>query len=364
MRRYPIRILLFNLATDADDPILAFATGWIRELAERTEWIDVLTMRKGRFDMPSNVRVYSLGKEHGHSEPRRALAFYRILNHLLSSTQYDICFAHMIPVFAVMAWPLLRARRIPLVTWYAHRDRGQLLRGAERVSTCMVTSLPSAYPSGGKRAIAIGQGIDTELFAPGPDGPQEPATVLCAGRLSEIKNHHTLLQATAILMARLGPVFRVEIVGGEPGDNRAYRRTLAQQLAALDLEQVVTLTGVVHFESLPDWYRRCRVHVNLTPTGFGDKVVLESMACARPCIVANEGFRETLGIYAERLYFRYGDARDLADKIQDVLTLPDNQWELMGRYLRDQVLRLHSLDDLVERLLRVFDEASSEKARR
>jgi glycosyltransferase involved in cell wall biosynthesis len=95
--------------------------------------------------------------------------------------------------------------------------------------------------------------------------------------------------------------------------------------------------------------------VNLTPTGSGDKVVWEAMACARPCLVANEGFRETLGDYSDILFFRYNDSVNLASKLELMLNLPFPEHEFIGQYLRERVIQLHSLDKLVTRLIDVFD---------
>ena len=95
LERYSIgatrRLLLFNLATDADDPILGFTHDWIRSLAARVERVDVVTMWAGRLDVPRNVRVHSVGKELGHSEPRRAVELYRIFARLGWLRGYDAC---------------------------------------------------------------------------------------------------------------------------------------------------------------------------------------------------------------------------------------------------------------------------------
>ena len=85
-----MHLLMFNLATDADDPILGFASGWIAALAKRVEVVHVITMRAGRVDVPGNVRVYSVGKEKGYSEPRRAAEFYRHLIRVLRRDHIDV----------------------------------------------------------------------------------------------------------------------------------------------------------------------------------------------------------------------------------------------------------------------------------
>src|SRR5438270_12504303 len=123
-----MRLLLFNLATDADDPILGFTTRWICALAEQVEFVRVITMRAGRLEVPGNVRVYSVGKEKGYSEPRRVVEFYRILARILRQHNIDVCFSHMIPLFTVLGGPILKAKRIPIVTWYAHPKVTRILK--------------------------------------------------------------------------------------------------------------------------------------------------------------------------------------------------------------------------------------------
>ncbi len=83
-----MRLLLFNLATDADDPLLGFTTFWIRAIARRVTSIHVITMRSGRCDLPDNVTLYSVGKEKGYSEPRRVLEFFRHLFSILGHRHY------------------------------------------------------------------------------------------------------------------------------------------------------------------------------------------------------------------------------------------------------------------------------------
>jgi glycosyltransferase involved in cell wall biosynthesis len=129
---------------------------------------------------------------------------------------------------------------------------------------------------------------------------------------------------------------------------------LHQLVEELNLQDIVSFHPPVPQRALPNWYRRCTVHVNLTPTGFGDKVAWEAMACAKPCLVANEGFRETLGEYSNILFFRYNDSIDLASKLSLILDLPFPEQKCIGQYLRERVVQIHSLDKLVMRLTNVF----------
>jgi glycosyltransferase involved in cell wall biosynthesis len=356
-----MRLLLFNLVTDIDDPILGFATRWIEALAQRVEFIHVITMRAGRIETPANVQVCSVGKEKRYSEPRRAVEFYQHLWRVLREDRIDVCFSHMIPIFTILAAPILQPAGIPLVTWYAHPSLTWMLKLAHHLSDRMVTSIATAYPyRHDKKLTVVGQGIDTDLFSPHPTASlQGPRTILCVGRLSRVKDHSTLLRAAWLLHERWGKPFRVVVLGGCAGpQDKLYVRSLHDQVKQLGLEDTVHFEPAVPMTSLPYWYRRSTAHVNLTPTGFGDKVALEAMACGCPCLAANEGFQEIMGKSADRLLFKYGDAEDLAGRLEWILTLPQKERDQLGLFLREQVVHLHSLQGLVGKLIGVFSEVS------
>ena len=351
-----MRILLFNLATDADDPILGFATRWIWALAKRVEFIHVITMRAGRVEVPGNVEVYSVGKEKGYSEPRRAMEFYRHLFRILLEHPIDVCFSHMIPIFTVLAAPVLKARRIPIVTWYAHPSLTWLLKLAHHVSDCMVASMPAAYPYKHDKLAVLGQGIDTDLFsANGTVSAEDPPIILCVGRLSPVKDHPTLLKAAWMLRQRWDKPFRVVVVGGSTGPrDEPYVCSLYEQVKQLGLEGSVWFKPPIPMRDLPSWYQRCLVHVNPTATGSGDKVVWEAMSCGRPVLVANQGFGETLGEYAQLLLFSHRDPKELAKRLEWVLSLSNDERAYIGAYLRDRVVKMHDLERLAQSLVQTF----------
>jgi glycosyltransferase involved in cell wall biosynthesis len=313
-------------------------------------------MRAGRLELPGNVRVYSVGKEKGYSEPHRAVEFYRYLFRVLRDDRIDACFSHMIPIFTVLAAPVLKWARIPLVTWYAHPGVTFTLRLAHHLSTRMVASIATAYPYRHDKLTAIGQGIDIDLFSPEIGvSPEAPPMILCVGRLSPVKDHPTLLKAAWLLRRDPNLPFRVLILGGPatPRD-KTYVLQLHHQVKQLGLEATVYFEPSVSMERLPLWYRRCGVYVNMTPTGSGDKVVWEAMACGKPSVVANEGFKETLGEYADRLLFCYGKPEELASRLKSLLSLSDDERACMGRYLRRQVMTMHSLERLTKNLVEIL----------
>ncbi len=351
-----MHLLWFNLATDLDDAALGFTTSWIRAVAEKVTRIHVVTMRSGRFDLPENVRVYSVGKERGHGIPRRVARFYQHLVHILRSERVDACFSHMMPAFTVLSAPLLRPMRVPIVTWYAHPSVTATLRAAHHVSDRMVTSFPGAYRYRRDKLTVIGQGIDVARFSPRSTEPDEPPMILCAGRVSPVKKHETLLRAAALLREHLQS-FQVVILGSpaRPSD-RAYVESLETLVRELRLEENVRFHPAAALEEMPDWYRRATLHVNLTAAGFGDKVALEAMACGIPSLVANRDFGETLAGLGDPMLFRPCDSADLSRCLRSILALPRDARMRIGRAHREQILRLHSLTGLAGRLVDIFKQ--------
>ena len=354
-----MRILLFNLATDVDDPILGFTTRWIWALAKRVEFIHVITMRAGRVEVPGNVEVYSVGKEKGYSEPRRAIEFYRHLLRILREDRIDVCFSHMIPIFTVLAAPILKAKGIPIVTWYAHRQVTTTLKLAHNLSDRMVASARAAYRYKYDKLAVVGQGIDTDLFCPDGAEPENLPLLLSVGRLSPIKDLMTLIEAARLLQQR-GYEVRCALVGDAPKRDRAYAEAVRQKVTGLELNGMVQFVGAVSNEQVAHWYRRCFAHINLCSTGALDKAALEAMACGKPSFVANEGFHETLGRAADWLLFRHGDPQDLAQKIERLMQLDETERQVIGADLRQSVVERHSLKRLADILVGLFHEVKRE----
>lgn len=355
-----MRILWFNLATTRDDPYLAFTIEWLNACARHVKGIDVITMRRGPFEVLKNVRVYSVGKEKGYSEPRRAWEFYRILSSLLLNHRYDVCFAHMMPLFAVMAAPLLRLRQIPLVLWYTHKSVTRMLRLATWCAARVVTASPESFRIPSPKVRVIGHGIDTARFVPAvrKKSSSSAFTVLTVGRITRIKHLDCLIQSAALVREQAPELaIRIRIIGSPlTADDQRYYRELKLLMAEHAVQEQVTFEGGVAFQEIVTEYQQADCFVNLCPTGGVDKAVLEAMSCGVGVIVANQTFNNILGTELTKIAIIDADAHCLAERLMLWASFSENHRQHLREHCRAIVVRDHDLQGLCTRLLHHFRE--------
>jgi glycosyltransferase involved in cell wall biosynthesis len=343
------RLLLFNLRTDADDAVLGFTTQWINALAAHYDAVDVITMHAGRIAVANNVHVMSAGREKGIPLPLRLLRFYALLIGCLMQHRYTACFAHMQPLFAAMAGPLLTLRGIPLTTWYTHRQRTRQLEAALFMSRRVVTAVPDSFPIPTPKLRVTGHGIDTDFYTP-PAAPSSEHLIAQVARLTPIKNQAALLQASVSLDAQIA------LIGDVPDGFAAdYERELKALAPTLGLQERVCFTGAQTPAQVREWYHRAMVAVNFSPPGLFDKAALEGMACGVPTLTSNPAFAPLLD-GDDRLQTAWPlSIPELTAKLQTLLALPADERRAIGTRLRAQVMAQHSLEALIQRLISILE---------
>ena len=341
--------------TDEVDPALGFAANWVRRLAAECESVDVITMYRGEYELPPNVRVYSARRERGLSKARRVANFYRHLLRLLATRRYDACFAHMMPLFAGLAGPMLTARGIRTALWYTHRQQSAQLRLGLAMSWRVVSADATSFPYRTDKLRVIGHGIDTDFYAPAAAVDKGDPLVVQVGRLATIKHQATTIKAVAATAGELA------LIGGaQAGASAEYERRLVGMARELGLAERCHFTGDLPAAEVCDWCRRATVAVNMSPVGLFDKAALESMACGLPTIVCNPAFAPLLGEHGDLLLTAGpDDVAGLRDRLERLFALTPAERAAIGARLREGVLRQHSLDGLTERLLAVLRTGES-----
>ncbi len=351
----PMRVLMITQKLDRADEILSFTHYWVEALAARVDHLVVVPVAAGDYDLPDNVTVESMGKERGVGRFGRLVRFWRVLAHHIGSV--DALFSHMSPRYVLAAAPLAALHRKPITLWYTHRAASPELRLAVRLVRHIATAHPTSFPLPGPRVHVLGHGIDTWTFAPGDSPPEEPPMIVSLARLSPIKRHETLIRAAAILRDKYGdPPARFVIAGGRlPGHPPDYEDFLVEEIDRLRVGDRVSLWGAIPQEAVTAVFHDASLAVNCSPPGLFDKAVLEGMLCGLPTVVANPAFDDLLGQYADLLRFDDGaDAEALADRLHRLLQLAPEERRAIGLALAERTAEAHSLEGLMDRLVRLL----------
>jgi hypothetical protein len=153
------RLVFLTQSVDPAHPVLAATIPKIRALAERVDEVVVLAQSGDADGLPTNVEVRTFGA------PSRVQRVWRFERELARALPADAVVAHMIPAYVVLAAPLVRARRTPLLLWYTHWKASSTLRAAERLATAIVSVDRRSFPLASPKVRPIGHGIDVNEFA-------------------------------------------------------------------------------------------------------------------------------------------------------------------------------------------------------
>ena len=218
-----MRLLFVTQSLDAEHPALAQTLDLVVALAERTDELVVLAQSVGRHpDLPANVRVRVFGAH------RRSLRGGRFLRALVSelARRPDAVIAHMVPLYVLLAAPLAKPLRVPILLWYTHWHAGRQLRVATLLVDVVLSVSNGSFPLRTPKLVATGHAIDVETFVPGQAREDGPLRLLALGRTARWKGYETMLDSLE-RAAAAGLDAELEIRGPElTDDERAHAAEL------------------------------------------------------------------------------------------------------------------------------------------
>ncbi len=348
-----MKLLIITQKVDQNDDVLGFFHGWIREFAKHYEKVTVIALGVGEYDLPKNVSVLSLGKEHGVSRIGYILNFYRYI--WRERKNYDTVFVHMNPIYVVLGSPLWRIWSKKVGLWYTHKHVNIKLRLAEKFANIIFTASLESFRLTSKKVSVMGHGIDVEMFKPQEKNDDRVFHVVTAGRISPVKDYETLISAVELLV-RENILLHVEIIGDAViEEHKKYFSLLKSLVREKNLKNYVMFVGAVSNRELPQYLQRADLFVNMSHTGSLDKAVLEAMSCGVPVITSNEAFREVFGPDKEMLMFRMGNVSEFAQKIKMVQSLSSIKKQEMTKRLRDVIVEKHNLKKLIHAVCHKYE---------
>ena len=367
------RVVFITQQVDPGHPALAATVPKIRALAALVDEVAVLADGAVEGVLPPNCRVRTFGSR---TRLGRGATFEVALARELRGLRGGAVVAHMCPIYAVLAAPIVRPWRAPVVLWFTHWKASRLLRLAERLSSAVVTVDRRSFPLESAKVRAIGHGIDlsefpcagapddrlqqsvaseTEASAQVPTGSASRSggaggvslqqtvassvgfRLLALGRYSRAKGLEAVLRAVADV-----PETRLEVRGPALSDDeRAHREELARLIEKLALGARVRLGDAVPRASVPGLLTETDALVNNMRAGAPDKVVYEAAASCVPVLASNPVFDTLL---APEQRFDRESPTELAERIRALAALSPDERAALGRSLRERVRESHSVE--------------------
>jgi len=346
------RLVFVTQQVDPGHPALAATVPKIRALAARLDEVVVLADRVLADSLPANCRSLSFASRTKAGRGARFQA--ALLSELARRPKPVAVVCHMCPIYAVLAAPLARPARVPVLLWFTHWKQTRLLEAAERLTTAIVSVDRRSVPLASGKVVAIGHGIDLNEFPCRPPGQRgSDFRVVALGRYSPAKGLPVVLRAVALALAR-GLDLRLEVHG--PALNaaeRAHRQELERLVSELGLARRVRLEPAVLRSQVAEIFGRADCLVNNMEAGAPDKVVYEAAAACLPVVASNPVFDELLDGLPLPLRFSREDAGELAERLGALAAYDPADRHLLGQALRRRVEERHSVERWAERILEV-----------
>jgi glycosyltransferase involved in cell wall biosynthesis len=335
------RLVFITQRIDPDDPVLGATVAKVGALAGLVDEAVVLCDSAVDGALPCNCRVRTFGSD---ARAGRGARFELALARELHPRPVAVV-AHMVPLYALLAAPLVRPLRVPLLLWFTHWKDSTKLRAAERVCTAIVSVDTRSFPFRSRKVHAVGHGIDVSEFPCADAPPDGPLRAVALGRYSPAKGLEAVLRGFRLAIdAGLDAQLAVHGTTGTPLE-REHEAQLEALLEQLRLSDRVELGGPVPRSQVPALFAASHVLVNNMQAGAPDKVVYEAAASCLPVLASNPVFDELL---PPELRFVRDEPETLAERLLEL----DRR---RRPELRQLVVEHHSVESWAQGILRAAE---------
>jgi glycosyltransferase involved in cell wall biosynthesis len=346
-------------------------------LAERGHDVHVFTGTQGSpSDDPPGVTVHRI-------EPAFAIGNAPLLPELARLRGFDVVHFHHPFIFGTEMALLgrMRRRRAALVATYHNRLIGEggrapifwayeetavraVMRAADRVCVVSmdhamsVSHLRAARRRHPERIVEVPNGVDTELFQPGPrssaEGIPPEATVAVFAAALDRAHHFKRLDLVIDALPKTPADLHLLVVGG--GDMLDDYKARAARTGVGDR---VHFAGAQPHEQLPALMHAGDFFVLATepPESFG-LVITEAMASGLPAIASDiPGVRTVVDDRKTGLLVPAGDVGALASAMADLAGMTTDEREALGAAARAKCESVYAWPRIIDRLEVVYADA-------
>ena len=290
-------------------------------------------------------------------------------------------------------WPafcfnsIIKQKKIPLVTTFHGTYSGNNFYPKKFYNSSMTTGdkvitiskfiddhVRYNFPNSKSRLVQIDRGIDTKYF----DLKSVTETrkenllsklmlsenthiVLLPARITSWKGHMVALDAANIISQKNPSLnFVILFVGDEDG-KKSFSKKLEQKVKKLKLTNRIIFSG--NLSDMPAVYSIADIvlSTSIEPEAFG-RISAEASSMTKPIISSNHGgSREIIENGMTGWLIEPSNSEMLADKIQEVLGLPQEKKDAIGMNARRRVVEKFCLNEMLKKTMSVYEYLLSTK---
>jgi glycosyltransferase involved in cell wall biosynthesis/putative flippase GtrA len=310
-----MRLLVITQKVDIEDPVLGFFHGWIEEFSKLFRSVVVICLSKGKYELPGNVAVLSLGKEKWRSKLKYVfLLFYFSLRYF---NRYDAVFVHMNEEYVFLVGWLWKIMGKKVYMWRNHHMGNNMTDIASVFCNKIFCTSKYSYTAKFKKTILMPVGIDLSKFNANDSCAKVGNSILFLGRVAKIKRVDIFIDALNLLKkSRL--VFTADIYGDALPKDSQYLEEIKLKVKEYGLDNIVKFYKGVSNYKTPEIYNSHEIFVNLTHSGSYDKTIIEAMACGCLVVTINDNLKDKVDPI---LHLEKCEASLLSERLKNLLLL-------------------------------------------
>ena len=288
-KRYSGTVVIYNLITDENDPVTAFAVDWIRAFAEISDEVVVFSTHVGKYTAPSNVRVIELGGGTAKKRLFGLVKLYRSAIYVSNIRGRKIVFHHMSEKTAFLVGPILRILGIKQGLWYSHNRKSSILISASKFVNDIFSPTTNSFPIKTSKIRPVGHGINMSRFQKNSIPILNRTGIVSLGRISKVKNLEGIIDALSQVstprpsLTLIGPVM----------EEARYVEALSTRAKFSEVE--LTFKAGIPYSQVPKLISQFSMAFSGSPNTV-DKSVLEAAAVGCFVLSENEFVLELTGM--------------------------------------------------------------------
>lgn len=345
-----MRLLIFMQTVDRKDSALGTYHSWIIELAKHFEFITIIALKTGEFNLPANVKVILLRPYAHRARLRTALRVIKLTwSH---RKEYEAVLVHMNQEYLLVAGWLFRLLRKRVYMWRNHYAGNFWTDVAALFCDKVFFTSKSSYTAKYKNSVQMPVGVDVDSCHLEERVERNAGSILFLGRFDTSKRPDLVVEALGKINKE-GIKFTATFVGGPKDVTSTFPKEVAARSDELGMWNLVRFMGPVANTDTWKYYRSHAIYVNCGKTGMLDKSLFKSIACGCLPIFSSEDMAEIVG---SEFAYKDGDADDLAAHFKKALALSEEERAELVKTYQEKAIDAHTLPVLANRLYEEMGE--------